>query len=366
MSKKFCDLTILVSACGAQFMPGLADCLKQNGERNIRIIGTDTSFDRTILQMVDKLYQVPGATEPSYIDCLLDICKKEKVDVIMPFMSVELIPLIDRKREFEKIGVKVSVSDKKSVEIANNKYCFFTFLKEHGLPVTKFARITKAEDLIPACVACGYPDNAVCVKATELSGSRGIRIIKPDLSRYDLLFKEKPNSFFITMEELQTILMEKETMPEMMAMEYLPGGEGSVDLLAENGKILYMAYRESNINLHSIPQTATLSENKEAYEIAESVIGALGLTGNADLDFKNDAEGHPVLMEINPRIAATMKIFKEGGLNLPYLRIKHLLGEELPEVRINYGIRMKRRYLEMFEKIDDMINEENAGIRKGW
>ena len=348
MSENLRDLTVLVSACGAQFMPGLADCLKQNGERNIRIIGTDMQIDETVLQMVDKLYQVPRASDPDYVDCLLEVCKKEKVDVVMPFMSAELIPLIDRKQEFEDIGVKVSVSDRNSVEIANNKYRFYVFLKEQGLAVPKFARIGSASDLVPACEACGYPGNAVCIKATELSGSRGIRIIKPGVSRFDLLFGEKPNSFFTTMEELQMTLNERDTMPEMMAMEYLPGEEGSVDLIAENGRILYMAYRESNVNLHSIPQAATLTENKEAYEIAEKVIGALGLTGNADLDFKYDADGHPVLMEINPRIAATMQIFKVGGLNLPYLRIKQLLGEPLPDVEIKYGIKMKRRYLEMF------------------
>ena len=55
-------------------------------------------------------------------------------------------------------------------------------------------------------------------------------------------------------------------------------------------------------------------------------------------------------MEINPRIAATMQIFKEGGLNLPYLRVKQLIGEELPEVNIEYGIKMHRRYLEMFAR----------------
>lgn len=342
------NLTVLVSACGAQFMPGLADCLKDNGERNIRIIGVDMGTDLTILEMVDALYQVPAADDPGYIDRLLEICKTEKVDVVLPFMSAELLPLIDRKDEFEAIGTKVSVSDRKSVEITINKFRFYEFLKENGLQVPKFALVRKADELISACKACGYPQNAVCVKATELSGSRGIRIVKPDMSRFDILFHEKPNSFFTTMEDLETTLREKELMPEMMAMEYLPGMEGSVDLIAEEGKILYMAYRESTVNLHSIPQVGELKDNPEAYEIAEKVIKALGLTGSADLDFKNDADGHPVLMEINPRIAATMKIFKEGGLNLPYLRIKQLLGEELPEVKVKYGIKMKRRYLEMF------------------
>lgn len=342
------DSTVLVSACGAQFMPGLADCLRENGERNIRIIGVDMETDPTVLQMVDALYQVPAADDPTYIDRLLAICKAEKVDVVLPFMSAELLPLIDRKEEFEAIGTRVSVSDRKSVEITTNKYRFYRFLKDNDLPVPRFASIKKADELITACESCGYPDNAVCVKATELSGSRGIRIINPDVSRFDILFHEKPNSFFITMDDLLSTLNEKETMPEMMAMEYLPGMEGSVDLIAEEGKILYMAYRESTVNLHSIPQAGELKDNPEAYEIAEKIIAALGLTGSADLDFKNDVEGHPVLMEINPRIAATMRIFKEGGLNLPYLRIKQLLGEELPEVKVKYGIKMKRRYLEMF------------------
>jgi len=96
------DITVLVSACGYQFMPGLADCLKNNGERNIRIVGTDMNSDTTVLQMVDSFYQVPRANDPDYCDVVLDICKKEKVDLILPTMSAELIPLLDHKQSFEK------------------------------------------------------------------------------------------------------------------------------------------------------------------------------------------------------------------------------------------------------------------------
>lgn len=344
------DITVLLTACGVQFIPGLVNCLKENGERNIRLIGTDMNDDKTLYPLFDKLYVVPAAKDEHYVDRLLEICKNEKVDVVLPFMSAELLPLIDRLSDFEKIGVKVSVSDRKSIEITNNKLKFYEFLKKNGLKVPKFASVKTADDLLPACKAVGYPEKAVCVKATELSGSRGIRIIDATKSRYDILFEQKPNSFYTTFEELDATLRERDTIPEMMAMECLPGEEGSVDLIANNGKILYMAYRQSNVNLASIPQEATLAYNEEAYEIATAVIAKLGLTGNADLDFKYDENGHPVLMEINPRIAATMQIFKEGGMNLPYLRIKQLLGEELPQVEIKYGLKMKRRYQEMFTK----------------
>ena len=134
------DITVLVTACGAQFMPGLVNCLKDNGERNIRIVGTDMSDDKTLLQMVDAYYQVPSASDPHYIDVLLDICKKEKVDVVLPFMSADLLPMIDRLVDFENLGTKVSVSDRRSVEITTNKYLFYEFLKQKQFTSSKICK----------------------------------------------------------------------------------------------------------------------------------------------------------------------------------------------------------------------------------
>ena len=61
-----------------------------------------------------------------------------------------------------------------------------------------------------------------------------------------------------------------------------------------------------------------------------------------------DENGVAQLMDVNPRIDATVSIFAAGGLNLPYLCIKKMLGEDLPEVSVRYGTKLKRRYLEMF------------------
>ena len=55
-----------------------------------------------------------------------------------------------------------------------------------------------------------------------------------------------------------------------------------------------------------------------------------------------------MLIEINPRLSATIVSYAAAGINLPYFGIKHLLGEELPNYKINYGTRMTRRYQETF------------------
>lgn len=89
-SKYMRDLTILTTASGAQFMPGLVSCLHNNGERKVKVIGVDMKSDETLLQMVDEYFLVPSASDPHYVDALLEICSNEKVDVLMPFMSSEL------------------------------------------------------------------------------------------------------------------------------------------------------------------------------------------------------------------------------------------------------------------------------------
>lgn len=344
----FKDITVMVSACGYQFMPALADCLKNNGERNIKIVGTDMNYDETIMQMVDVFYKVPNAKAPDYIDIILNICKKECVDILLPTMSAELIPILDNIERFHELGVIVSISNRKSIETCNNKLKFYEFMKESNLPMVGFYPAENIQEVQYAFKKLGYPDKAICMKALELSGSRGIRIVDPKKSRFDILFGEKPNSFYISYEELMEILSEKENIPKVVVMEAIPGEEFSVDLVADHGKIIYMCARQSNTIIASIPQTATLFKDEKAYKICEEVVKRLEIDGNADFDFKYDENGNPILMEVNPRIAATMAIFKAGGLNLVYLRIKQLLGEELPNIKVRYGVKMVRRYLDMF------------------
>ena len=122
--------------------------------------------------------------------------------------------------------------------------------------------------------------------------------------------------------------------------------------MADNGKVLYICGRNSDVVNASIPMEGSLCKDEEAYALCERITELLQLDGNADFDLKYDADGHAVLMEINPRQAATMAVFRAGGVNLLYLRIKQLLGEELPVCDIKYGTRFKRRYGELYSSAD--------------
>lgn len=343
------EITVLVTAAGSLFAPEFVRCLKENGERTIRVVGIDCNIDNSINEYCDSVYNVPLVYSQSYIDCLLTICEHEKVDILIPTMSAELSALYYRKCDFEKIGTILSLTNIDGIEKCNNKKALYDAMQNAGIPTPKYKGFKTIKGFRDAVSFIGDANVPVCIKALNLSGSRGMRIIDPTRSRFDILFGEKPNSVFTTYDDILSILMEeKDSIPQMMAMEYLPGEEFSVDVLAERGKVIFQCARLSKTITASIPMESTLIEEPKAYDIVQKVVKMLNYDGNADFDFKYNADGEPVLMEVNPRVAATMAIFKEGGLNLPYLRIKQLLGEELPNVTPRYGTTMKRRYKEYY------------------
>ena len=325
------DLTVLITAAGNVFMPGTIACLKNNGERSIRVIGADMSDDSTILQMCDTAYQVPRGSDPAYVDVLLEICRRERVDLLLPIMSVELEALAENKERFEQIGTRVSVSDPRPLSVANNKRMLLEFLRESGLPCAEFAAVKSLEELRTAAAALGYPKNRVCVKAVNGSGSRGFRILDGNLRRYDMFINSKPTSGLQRLEELADTLAEAESFPDLIVMEYLPGTEYSVDLRMEN----------------SIMLEAEIVDHPAAQELCALVTEKLGLDGNIGFDIRERDDGSPMIMECNPRITAGIPYFQLAGVNLPYLCVKKLLGESLPPAEPEYGKIIRRRWMEM-------------------
>ena len=350
------DITILSTACGAFFMPGFFKCLKHNHERNITIIGADLSDDiNQQMLFVDKYYQVPRYTDPTYVDVLLDICKKEHINVFFPHISMELPYILERMGEFEMLGVKVAISDNETLTTANSKYKLYEFMKEKGLTVPKYFLVDSSATLKRRIAELGYPQKPVVVKMTENSGSRGVRIVRADLSKSDLFMHDKPSSMNITLEEMCEIIDECNPVPEMMAMEFLPGVEYTVDLLADHGKTLYIAGRRNTTSSLSIAQTSVVEKKDSAYKLCEDIVRELNLDGNIGFDFMLDKNDTPWLTDLNPRVTATIILYAGAGMNFPYLRVKQLLGEELPKINLKYGTKLVRKYWDMLYNDNGMI-----------
>ena len=342
------DITVLMSASSSPSMPGMIKCLRNNGERRIKVVGIDMTSDPSAKFMVDAFYQVSAANDPNFCDLVLDICKREKVDVYFPNVSAEVEAVVARKPEFEALGVHLSVSNMNSVAISNNKLHTYQVLEKASIPVPRYYGVHSVQDFVEGMKYMGYPEKPVCIKIVNGSGSRGVRIIDANKSRYQIFAHEKPNSFYTSYDDLLSVLKSAEQLEEMMLVECMHNPEFTVDLLAEKGEVIYEVGRENVVSLMSIAQETVVKYDELAYKVSADVVKLLNMDGNVGFDFMRNDKGEAVLMDINPRITATVSVIAAAGVNLIYLRVKQLLGEDLPKVTPVFGTRLRRRYDEMF------------------
>jgi carbamoyl-phosphate synthase large subunit len=338
------DLNILVTGAGAPGFPGITKSLRRNGERSVKIIGTDMKGDVVGFHLADKHYIVPSGLDQTYIDAIIEIIQEENIEIILPLCTFELLPLSKSRKEIEDYGAKVAVSKPKALEKAIDKAKTYEFIKGDFIPEYKVANDFEA--FKNAVHELGYPKKPVVFKPSFGRGMRGFRIIKDNVKKKDLLFNYKPRSTFIRMTEISEIL-KGGNFPQLVVMEYLPGEEYSVDTLSKDGQIYYSIARKRIETRRGISYVGRIEKNEELEEASQEIVRQLGLDYSINIQFKATESGEHKLIEINPRVSGSLVFCVEAGVNLPYFTVKLLLEEEIPKVEVRYGTRIYRYWSEV-------------------
>ncbi|MDO8264997.1 MAG: ATP-grasp domain-containing protein, partial [Candidatus Parcubacteria bacterium] len=227
--------TVLITCVGALDSPSQIGSLKENPDkRPIRIIGVDGRDDCIGRYLSDVYYKVPFGGDPKYIETILSICKKEKVDVIFPASHEEGLVLAKEKKLFEKEGIKIAISDYEIIESAFNKIKAYTILKENNLPYPQFFAVKSENEFKEAAAKLGFPEKDIMMKQALGRGGRGVRILTGN-NAMSFIFNEKPGSLYFNFDDALRNLKLLEKFPEVLLTEYLPGEYYSVDFLAKDG-----------------------------------------------------------------------------------------------------------------------------------
>lgn len=345
--KAVANINILITGGGAPGAAGIINCLQQ--EKIFSLTVADANPEAIGKHLNSKFYQIPFATSPNFVESVLSICLKNKIDIVLPLVTKELLPLAYQKRQFELAGVRLLISSAESLEIANNKSRLYQFLEWRGLPVPAFRVVETFEQFRKAIEDLGYPEKQVCFKPSISNGSRGFRIVTNQVNELDLLFNHKPSNTHIRYSEAERILSSG-GFPELLISEYLPGNEYSVDCLANHGEpiIILPRIRKKIVNGISVEGEFVKEENIINY--CKQIIKELQLHGNIGIQVKQSTSGHFLILEINPRVQGAISTAMGAGLNLPALAIKNELGIDISsqELEIKWGTCFSRYWKEIF------------------
>jgi carbamoyl-phosphate synthase large subunit len=84
--------------------------------------------------IADYAYDVPRCTEPEFLAAVREICKKHRVDLIVPTIDTELIQYAEARDEFMRIGTDILISHPDFVTIARDKKKSAEICKKNGIP----------------------------------------------------------------------------------------------------------------------------------------------------------------------------------------------------------------------------------------
>jgi carbamoyl-phosphate synthase large subunit len=306
---------ILLTGVGCPGAHALISNLKLQDE-NIFILGTNADEQAIGRWLCNEFAVVPWAYEENYVDSIIDLVKKNKIDIVFPQTSWEMFHLSKAANKIQKY-CKLLASSHELVAICENKYLMYKHF-EGKLDVPEFYLVKTMEELEEAATKLGYPEKDVVFKPPEGKGARGVRILTEKSDRYDLLFNGRPFARFISMEELKSTVQEKE-IPPLMIMEYLEGDELKIDPVLKNGEILVCSVKH-RLNFDSgLAMGFEIIEDKEAIEYSKTILEHLPMDYCIDISTRGG-----VLMEINPRVSTF--IYDENYC-APYLSLKLAMGE---------------------------------------
>lgn len=334
-------MTILITGCSMHSYDLIREMRNNADGEEIRVVGINCEDTALLRKGVDAGYVVPRITEPDYIPIVLEICKKEKVDVIFPFITAELPLMAEKKEFFESHGIKVSVTSPASLVAVGDKV---TLGKKYGDLMPKQKTIECEADIYEFAAEIGYPRKAMCCKLPNKCGGLGFCVIDEEKGSDLTIVNKFGLNRYITFDMLLTYYRHLDDV--MILQEFEDGIDYSMCILADNGELVHGLGFEASLMAFGSAMFANIAFNQAAYDIAKQITADTGLDGNACFDFILKPDGTVKLLEVNPRLSATLPFIARAGLNLPYLRCRQLLGHDIKNVHleINYDLRMSKNY----------------------
>jgi predicted ATP-grasp superfamily ATP-dependent carboligase len=237
---------------------------------------------------------VPRGGEKDYNSTIYSLVEKHNIQFIFVCSDEEALSLSS-----EQWVKDISHLDSyENIELVLNKFRLHEKLSqanENVKLVPEFTKLTSFNQLNEAVQQFG----SLILRPIHGRGSRGLaHIVSNELKKIyglgitiqDYTMPKDPDNYFLT--------------------AYLPGDKFSADCIFQKGEILSCMIRNNGCTVKYKPPTmvAETSLDSEVYTFAQKIGECLKLDGFHQIECGKDANGKVKLIEINPRLDATLPI----------------------------------------------------------
>lgn len=280
-------------------------------------------------------YPSPYRQPDEFVDCLLGVIQKQKVDAVFPVSDIAMHVIGPRKTEFER-HTSLPVPDYKAFEAISDKYYLTKLAMELdvAVPHTIFLQDGDIDHVLGE------------VKKFPVVVKPGCSLIRDENGWCKTTVQYAQNA-----EELRHIYTRHAYLkkPSLIQNRVIGEGQGIFTLMKDGTPVAMFAHRR----LREKPPSGGVSVLRESIPLDKALVEpALRLLhhvqwhGVAMVEFKVDRlTKRPVLMEINGRFWGSLQLAVDAGINFPRLLLQTASGEPISLFDSRYRVGIRSRWL---------------------
>ena len=283
-------MNILILSCGTRYK--LVEYFKKCTKIE-KVICSDVSELAPALLAADVAYIVPKMTDVRYLDRIIEICKKESVNAVLPLHEEELLLISKNKKVFADNGILPIISDYQKVLLCKDKYELSQYLSKSGISAVESFL---AEEYV-----------------SDENKSFETFFVKPRTGAGSV------DTYMVHSKKMLKAIME-EYDEDFIVQPAIIGKEYGVDVYVDmiSGEVISFFCKEK-LRMRAGETEKSLSvRNEEIENLVKEAVIKIGLRGPIDIDVL-EKDGKFFILEINPRFGGGYPHAYECGVDFPVL-----------------------------------------------
>ncbi len=266
---------------------------------NLVIYGADMSDTAPALFFCDRKEKICRINNQNYIPQLIEICKKENINALIPTIDTDLLTLSHNRDKFVEIGTRVLISDEEKVKICRDKRLTTSYFIKCGLKTPVLVDDIRKYKF-------GFP---CFIKPQD--GSSSINAYKIDNQAELEFYCKKVKNYII--------------QPFVLGKEY------TVDIFCDlNGQPIYITPRERIAVRSGEVLITKIVQDAKIIDECKQIVASFMPCGPITIQLIQDRDtGENFYIEINPRFGGGVPLSIKAGADAAEALLRILLGEQV-------------------------------------
>jgi predicted ATP-grasp superfamily ATP-dependent carboligase len=257
----------------------------------------------------------------AYLNFLEGILTQASIRVLITSTDAHAKLLSQHRERFEG-RVRLALAKEPALSIALNKEHTLGVAERLGLHVPRGVPVKESSEVEAALREVGLPAIVKPAESWSWKSDQGKGLASKLITSAD-----EAKSFVdeVAQQGLATIFQ-----------QYLEGRREAISFLYADGRVYARFAQWAKRTMPPLGGTSVLRQSialpSDTGEQAERLVREIDLEGYSEVEFRRDRAGVPYLMEINPRLSASVEIAVRAGVDFPYLLYQWASGEKIEAV----------------------------------